>query len=207
MEIREDYQRKGSERATLLELEDRYKSMGYLVYEDYRFGKFVCDLYVEKDDVKIAFEIKSRQICNNSKQHMDAMRQYLQKMGVHYRVVIAPRPVQRQIVVEEIEQTIFQALLDNLPSELDSLSTHTVPQEVEEVFIDSIKLNKGGLIEITGSSEVVVDLEYDNLGDEELMFTESIPFNFNGILEYDDKGNVRLQKFTKLEFDTSLFDK
>lgn len=206
MEIREDYQRKAAEKATLLELIDRYKGMGYEVHEDYPIGDFRCDLYVEKGDVKLAFEIKTREIINNSRKRMEAMRKYLQDHGVHFRVVIAPRLVQRGIEVDDIEQIILDAFLCNLPSDLDALSTHTIPQEVEEVSITKISIHKDGLINIIGSSEVVVDLEYDNQGDEELMFPESVPFSFSGVFEYNEKGELSLLEFTDLRFDTSSFE-
>lgn len=206
MEIREDYQRKAAEKAMLLELIDRYKGMGYEVHEDYPIGDFRCDLYVEKGDVKLAFEIKTREIINNSRKKMEAMRKYLQDHGVHFRVVIAPRLVQRVIEVDDIEQIILDAFLCNLPSDLDALSTHTIPQEVEEVSITKISIHKDGLINIIGSSEVVVDLEYDNQGDEELMFTESVPFSFSGVFEYNEKGELSLLEFTDLRFDTSSFE-
>lgn len=206
MEIREDYQRKAAEKATLLELIDRYKSMGFEVHENYPIGDFRCDLYVEKDDIKLAFEVKTRELINHSRRQMELMRKYVEEQGVHFRVVIAPRPVQRQIVVEDVEQIILNAFLCNLPDDLDALSTHTIPQEVEEVSITKISISKGGVIRITGSSEVVVDFEYDNKDDEELMFTESVPFRFSCVLVFDDNGNLSLLKFTELEFDTSSFE-
>lgn len=206
MEIRDAYQKKGAEKATALELKDRYESQGFTAYEEYRIGDYTCDLYVEKGDVKIAFEIKSSRLNANARAFLDKEREFLKSQGVHFRVVIVPRPVLKQIEVEGIEQSILDAFLLDLPSDLDELSSHTLPQEVDEVSISRIKLYEDGNIEINGSSDVTVDLEYGSRSDN-VLFTEVFPFKFKGFWKYDEAGKLTFQKFTEIIFDTSSFDK
>lgn len=195
-----------AEMATKLELKEHYESLGYSVTEKYRIGDFLLDLYAEKEDSKIAFEFKRRDNHFKSKNRLESIRRLLQEQGIRFKVVIVPRPVKRQIEVEGIEQSIFESFLLDLPSDLDELSTHTRPQEVNEVSVSSIKLQDDGYVEIAGSSEVVVELGYGSRSDD-ITFTDSFPFSFKGVWKYEDDGKLKLQEFTELEFDTSLFDK
>ena len=206
MEINEKYQVLAAEIATKLELKEHYESLGYSVYEEYRIGDVLLDLYVEKEDSRIAFEFKRRNNNFSSRNRFEEIRRYLQKQGVRLKVVIVPRPVKRQIEVDGIEQTIFESFLLDMPSELDELSTHTIPQEVNEVSINSIKLHDDGYVEIAGSSDVTVELGYGSRSDD-VSFIDTLPFTFKGVWRYENDGKLILQEFTGLEFDTSSFDK
>lgn len=206
MEIRPQFQAEAYGMAAVMELKERYANQGFSVEEEKRIGEYRCDLYVEKGCVKLAFDVKAGKIHRYERVKQEAMRKYLQEQGIHYRVVIAPRPVQRHIHVEGIEDTIFRSFMHSVPSELDSLSTHTIPQEVEEANITDISIDRSGKILISGNSEVIVDLEYDYQSDEELMYTESIPFTFSGIWLLNEEGKLEIEEYKKLEFDTSSFD-
>lgn len=205
MEINEKYQVLAAEIATKLELKEHYESLGYSVCEEYRIGEFLFDLYVEKEDSKIAFEFKRRDNHFSSRNRFEEIRKYLQEQGIRFKVVIVPRPVKRQIEVDGIEQTIFESFLLDMPSELDELSTHTIPQEVNEVSINSITLRDYGYVEIAGSSEIIVELGYGSRSDD-VTFTDSYPFAFKGVWKYENDGKLKLQELTELEFDTSSFN-
>ena len=206
MEINEKYQVLAAEIATKLELKDHYKSLGYSVYEEYRIGAVLLDLYVEKEDYKITFECKRKDNHFSSRNRFEEIRRYLKEQGIRLKVVIVPRQVKRQIEVDGIEHTIFESFLLKMPSELDELSTHTILQEVNEVSINSITLHDDGYVEIAGSSEVIVELGYGSRSDD-VTFTDTYPFTFKGVWRYEDDGKLKLQELTNLKFDTSSFDR
>ena len=91
-----------------------------------------------------------------------------------------------------------------MPGELDCLSTHTRVVEVEQPVVTSLKLKSIDEIEIGGSSEVIVDLCFDN--DDDRCFTESYPFTFKGVWCFNNQRELELLELADLKFDTSSYD-
>lgn len=201
MEITKHYKIKAAIEAAIAEMTDSYQKQGYEVRTDYKLGDFLVDLYCEKERNKFAFEFKAREGFDNSR--IEAMRNIAKENDIHFRVVIVRIHVDKHIYVEGIEETLEQQFNNDMPSELDCLSTHTRVVEVEKAVLTSLELKSLDKIEISGNSEVIVDLCFDN--DDGSCFTESYPFTFKGIWSFNTKRELELQELIELKFDTSSY--
>lgn len=201
MEITKHYKIKAAIEAAIAEMTDSYQKQGYEVRTDYKLGDFLVDLYCEKERNKFAFEFKAREGFDNSR--IEAMRNIAKENDIHFRVVIVRIPVDKHIYVEGIEETLEQQFNNDMPSELDCLSTHTRVVEVEKAVLTSLELKSLDKIEISGNSEIIVDLCFDN--DDGSCFTESYPFTFKGIWSFNTKRELELQELIELKFDTSSY--
>lgn len=65
---------------------------------------------------------------------------------------------------DDIAQLLYEYLCDNFPDELNSLSTHTMLEEVTDVEIDS-KVVSGETITINGKGWIEVELNYGSESD------------------------------------------
>ena len=156
MEITKHYKIKAAIEAAIAEMTDSYQKQGYEVRTDYKLGDFLVDLYCEKERNKFAFEFKAREGFDNSR--IEAMRNIAKENDIHFRVVIVRIPVDKHIYVEGIEETLEQQFNNDMPSELDCLSTHTRVVEVEKAVLTSLELKSLDKIEISGNSEVIVEI-------------------------------------------------
>ena len=190
------------ERAAFEEMKERYQKQGYEIRTDYKLGDFHVDLFCEKGNLRFAFEFKARKRLNHAR--IEAMREIANENDIHFRVVIVRIPVDKHISVEGIEETLEQHFITEMPSDLDSLSTHTRVVEVEQAVLTSIELKSLEEIEISGNSEVVVDLCFDN--DDDHCDTESYPFTFKGVWSFNDNRELELKELYELKFDTSSYE-
>lgn len=202
MKISEQYKVQAALQAAEHEMNHRYQKQGYKTYQNHKIGQYTIDLYAEKDGEKIAFEFKTRGRLNTK--GLDGIRNYAKANGIHFRVVIVNIPIDKHITVEGIEQTLEQYFTNNMPNELDTLSTHTRIAEVEQAILTSINLSSIDNIEIEGKSEVIIDLCYDN--DENANFPASFPFTFKGTWTFDNNNVLQLDELSELNIDTSSYD-
>ena len=202
MEINKHYKIKAAVEAAIAEMTDSYRKQGYNVNTDFKLGDYHVDLYCEKEGTKLAFEFKTRE--RSDYERIEAMREIANENDIHFRVVIVRIPVDKHISVEGIEETLEQHFINDMPSDLDSLSTHTRVVEVEQAVLTSIELKSLEEIEISGKSEVVVDLCFDN--DDDHCDTESYPFTFKGVWSFNDNRELELKELYELRFDTSSYE-
>lgn len=98
-------------------------------------------------------------------------------------------------------------LINNLPNELDELSSHTGVDEVADVDIDEIELNSDGAINVTGSAVVTVSIQLgsdsDNKGDENMHST--FPFTFKLALEWNKKWLIEESEDIDIQIDTTEY--
>lgn len=202
MEVERRYKIMAYERAAFEEMKERYQKQGYEIRTDYKLGDYHVDLFCEKGNLRFAFEFKARKRLNHAR--IEAMREIANENDIHFRVVIVRIPVDKHISVEGIEETLEQHFITEMPSDLDSLSTHTRVVEVEQAVLTSIELKSLEEIEISGNSEVVVDLCFDN--DDDHCDTESYPFTFKGVWSFNDNRELELKELYELKFDTSSYE-
>ena len=195
------------ERQTMLDLAEKYISLGYNIRVDYQDGDVHCDMLAEKKQDRILFEIKSGPVDNRSRDRIEHIRKYAIDHGMKFKLVFARQTQIPQIEVFGLRESLEQEFINNIPSDLDSLSTHTRVIEVEDVYIINLKIEQGGNIQIKGSSEIIVDLIYGSESeDDDTSFTESFPFTFSGVWSLDNKGDLQLNELDELDIDTSSFD-
>lgn len=194
-----------AERQTLLELAERYESLGYRIKFDYHDEGIHCDMMAEKEGNIILFEIKAGPFNDRSRERIEHIKEYASQRGMKFKLVFARQEPIPQIEVEGLKESLELEFINNLPSDLDSLSTHTRVVEVEDVYITSLKVCKGGEMLIKGSSEVIVDLIYGS-EDGDTVISDSFPFTFSGLWSFDDKEKLKLDVLEELDIDTSSFE-
>lgn len=203
MEINWQYKIRAVIEAAIAEMADKYRKHGYEIRTDYKLGDYHVDLYCEKDGEKLALEFKA--LRRHDYARIEAMREYAKANGIHFRLEIVRVPVDKHIYVEGLEETLERHFNNDMPSDLDCLSTHTRVVEVEQAVLTSLKLRSIDEIEICGGSEVIADLCFDN--DDDRCDTNSYPFTFKGIWCFNDNRELELLELTDLKFDTSSYDK
>lgn len=202
MEVERRYKIMAYERAAFEEMRDHYQKQGYEIKTDYKLGDYHVDLFCEKGNLRFAFEFKARKRLNHAR--IEAMREIANENDIHFRVVIVRIPVDKHISVEGIEKTLEQHFINDMPSDLDCLSTQTRVVEVEQAVITSLQIKSIDEIEISGNSEVIVDLYNDN--DDDHCDTESYPFTFKGGWAFNENRELELQELSDLKFDTSSYE-
>jgi hypothetical protein len=205
MRIRGEIARKHWLNAAIEETRRQYLDQGYKVRDHARLGDHEADMIATRGKEHVVLEFKSGPWSASKEQQAAGLRNYVaHKLGGRFVLVWAPPPVERQIEVTGLEAELCSHLMENLPAELDELSTHTRVEAVSDLEITSIHLEPGST-QIHGSALVEVDLQYgsdsDVDHDEGGTTSDSFPFEF--ILGVDDE--LKITQVEKLEIDTSGF--
>lgn len=145
------------------------------------------DLYAEKGEDKRIYELKIGKYKIQKKQFI-SLQEEAKKLGAKLFIVYLEVPRSKEIDFEGLDQIIYEDLLNDFPSEIDSLSTHTTIESVEDIEIDSINISKE-MIKLTGSGTINVHLQFGSSFDLK---------NDDGL---EDKSNVEF--FFKLSINTS----
>lgn len=117
----------------------------------------------------------------------------------------------REHLLDELQIKLQERLSDIFTSdffdELDSLSTHTRPQDAEDVKVEIRDIGEQ-TIAFKGSGSVLCDLQYGSDGDcrrgDGLEFSDSYPFKFSGEAETANPRNVNVNR-GDVRVDTSSF--
>jgi hypothetical protein len=108
-----------------------------------------------------------------------------------------------EIEIEGMEQILYDYIADESPDNLMILSSNTIIDEVSDVDITSISLEKDGLVSVRGTGNVSVELNYGPSSDG-ASSSDYYPFDFECTLRKSDDG-YELEEMTSLEIDNSSF--
>lgn len=155
---------------------------GFAVFEEKSSttGNFRYDIYAEKSDEKRIYELK---IGKNKiyKNQLARLQEEAKKIKAKLFIVYLEVPKSKQIDYDDLDQIIFENLLNNFPTELDTLSTHTSLESVNNVDIESINVQSAG-ITLSGSASLDLDLQfgsnYDIIEGDGLQDSTTIDFYF-----------------------------
>jgi Holliday junction resolvase len=212
MEIKKQYLQKYMHSVAIDQLADEYRSKGYKVLKGEPIGSHKADLIAVKGDEKIVVEVKAGKLTPEKKAAISAIGNYV-KNNDNYKffIVLATPPKEKKLEVSNIEDLLFQYVIDNMPHELDELSTHPRVEQIDNVEIDEIKVNPNGAILVKGNGVVSMELQFGSDADLNNDFghkvNDSFPFQFDVVLEFDDdKGFVFSQmKEPEVKVDTSSY--
>jgi hypothetical protein len=117
----------------------------------------------------------------------------------------------REHLKDDLQIELQQRLCDIFTSEffdaLDTLSTHTRPQDAEDVEVEIDDIGKE-TITFQGTGSVLCDLQYGSDGDcrrgDGLEFSDSYPFSFSGEARTADPRDVTVNR-SDISVDTSSF--
>ena len=127
---------------------------GFSVENKYSF----FDIYAEKGNDKRVYELK---IGKNKIQRRQfaTLQEEARKLGAKLFIVYLEIPRSKEIEFEGLDQIIYEDFLNDFPSEIDALSTHTTIESIEDIEIDSINISDN-IAKLTGSGTINVHLQF-----------------------------------------------
>jgi Holliday junction resolvase len=180
------------------QIAEEYKSKGYLIEKEKQIGKFHADILATKGEEKIVFEVKAGIMTPERKEELAKLADYVNSLGNYkFKVVIAREPKEKNIEIASFETLLFEYLINEMPSALDELSTHTTVEFVYDIEIHNLLIHNNNEINVIGQGTVEVQLQYgsdmdQHRGDGHIQ-SESFPFDFDLYLNYDDNQNLRIK--------------
>jgi len=207
MEIKKKYYLKYLHEIAVDQLAEDYSLKGYEVTKEKKIEEFTADLFVEKGDEKILIEVKTSKLTQSFREKIKKMSLIANYNGYKFLIVNANPPENKKISIDGIEEIFTTYFVDELPSELDSLSTHTRANGVSNIEIDKIDV-KNDMVYIIGSGVVSVNLQYGSDSEQDhdgrSSFNDRYPFVFNVTLRLDHN-ILTIQEINLLDVDTSSF--
>ena len=98
---------------------------------------------------------------------------------------------------------MYSSLIEDVPDDLNSLSSATIIDDVGDIEIGELTINEGGIIYVKGSGMISVILQYGPSGDG-ISSSDSYPFSFEVNLSIKDEELI-IQEILLLTVDTSSF--
>ena len=125
---------------------------GFIVKNEFspeQDNRLFFDLYAEKGEDKRIYELK---IGKNriQKKQFAALQAEAKRLGAKLYIVYLEIPRSKEVNFEGLDQIIYEDLLNDFPSEIDGLSTHTTIESIEDIEIDSINISDS-IVKLTGS--------------------------------------------------------
>jgi len=189
------------EAAKLDELVAEFRRAGYAVRLNEGEGETRYDLVAEQGERRIAVEVVARLNTRDDAvaRRVSALREYAHNQGFdEFRLVLVSPPREAVVEVEGLETLLSNALINDIPSKLDILSSHTRVLSISDVDITSTTINREG-IQI---GIVLVELEYGGGAERDGLSEEiDFPFSFDLILTLD----LELEQLVSLNVDTTSF--
>lgn len=156
----------GIEHTAIQKISNGLISEGFVVkieHPSFSDNGMFFDLYAEKGEDKRIYELK---IGKNriQKNQFEALQKEAKRLGAKLYIVYLEVPRSKEIEFEGLEQIIYEDLLSNFPSEIDSLSTHSTIEEVSDIEIDSINISNR-IVKLTGSGRIYIHLQFGSRSD------------------------------------------
>ena len=128
----------------------------YYLQSDNKKVRF--DLYAEKGSDRRIYELKIGKNKIQNKQYL-ALQDAAKSMEARLYIVYLEVPHSKEIEFDGLEQMIYEDLINDLPSEIDCLSTHTTIDSIDNVEIDSINISTD-TINVSGSGTININLQF-----------------------------------------------
>lgn len=192
------------------QLAEEYTEKGYKVEKDSKIGKFQADLIAIKDDEKIVIEVKAGRMDSSRKEQLAKLADHINSLGGYkFKVVIATPPKEKNIQISEFDDMIFDYLINELPDDLDELSTHTTIETVSDVEIHDLIIHRENDINVIGQGVVEVRLQFGSVGDARRgdghFQYDSFSFDFDLYLSYGSEGKLKINEDASINVDTDSY--
>lgn len=180
MRLYDKYLDEAYREASIKQKKEELEKEGYQVSADHFF-----DLYAERAGAKRVYAFKYR----NGDRRNSEIEKFLQKakeIEAEPIVVYMLRPNRDSIEFDGLGELIMEYFMDNFPSDLDELSSHTRLSEVYIETITDIHLTERW-IEVKGEASVTISLQYgsdreqEDDDEEELL---ELPMTFDAIVNW-----------------------
>ena len=210
MEIKRNIIQKHLHDIAIDQLSEEYVSKGYSVAKEVKFQNFVADLIATKGNETLILEVKTGKMTPQKRDAILKISEFVRQKENHkFKLVVATPPKDKKIEIFDIEEIFSKHFLEDFPSELTELSTHTRLVEVSDIDIDFLMVTHEAEILIKGKGVISVELQYGSDGDQSkgdgYKSTDSFPFEFDIVLAYDAKKKLIIDEIIELEVDVSSF--
>ena len=139
---------------------------GFIVKNEFPPGqdnRLFFDLYAEKGEDKRIYELKIGKNRIHKKQFAE-LQSEAKRLGAKLYIVYLEIPRSKEVNFEGLDQIIYEDLLNDFPSEIDGLSTHTTIESIEDLEINSINISDS-IAKLTGSGTINVHLQFGSRSD------------------------------------------
>jgi hypothetical protein len=186
MKIRPEIARRYWLLASIEESRKQFQDEGFRVTTDATIEGFKVDLLAESDKRRIFVEFKTPGRSDRIAEAIEVRNRVVHQLGGEFRLVWVTPPRERDIEISGLDEKLLDRLVDDIPSELDSLSTHTSIEAVGDVFVSAIVLREN-YVEVEGEATVEVSLNYGSEGDrargDGATHSDAYPLRFKVILD------------------------
>ena len=161
----------------------------------------IFDLYAEKGEEKRIYELK---IGKNKiqKKRFFALQEEAKRLGAKLYIVYLEIPRSKEIEFNGLDQIIYEDMINDLPSEIDSLSTHTTIESIDNVEIDTIEITDG-TAKVTGAGTINLHLQFGSNTDfkngDGLEDVDTVDFFFK--LSVDLTSNEVIKHYYKIDIE------
>ncbi len=174
------------EAAKQAETAEALRADGFSVVQEFRVGDTLFDLVAEKGSQKLAYEFKAGKSSKTSRDGLHRLQQVAAQQGWQFRIVVVTPPPRVHVEVDRLQQHLLEHLMDNMPAELDQLSTHTRVCGLSDVEIFDLRMTNEE-VRVSGTGSVDVEMAYGSGSDQDsgegAILFDSYPLNFTAILE------------------------
>ena len=161
----------------------------------------IFDLYAEKGDDKRIYEFKIGKNRIRKRQFI-ALQEEAKRLGAKLYIVYLEIPRSKEVDFEGLDQIIYEDLLNDFPSEIDALSTHTTIESIEDIEIDSINISDS-IVKLTGSGTINVHLQFGSRSElknnDAVEDVGSVDFFFK--LSVDVANNEVIKRYYKIDIE------
>ena len=188
---------RGIEYTAIQKITKELERDGFSINKEYS----IFDLYAEKGDDKRIYEFK---IGKNriQKRQFIALQEEAKRLGAKLYIVYLEIPRSKEVDFEGLDQIIYEDLLNDFPSEIDALSTHTTIESIEDIEIDSINISDS-IVKKTGSGTINVHLQIGSRSDlknnDAVEDVGSVDFFFK--LSVDVANNEVIKRYYKIDIE------
>lgn len=204
MEIDRRFVRKYIHHMAVDQLEYDYKKQGFDVSKEVLIGDYRADLVAKKENETIVIEVKAGRLTEERKKAIAYIGDYVKQQGNYkFLIVFANEPPEKEIVIDEFQTVLYQAIINYMPDELLELATHVYLDDVEEINFNKVVIEYGN-ISVRGNARVDVNLEYGS-GSDGIVSSDSFPLEFKVDFSYSDKNQIDISEDPEFKVDTSSF--
>lgn len=175
------------------------KKEGFEIISGYD-SKF--DIFAQKGEEKRIYELKLGKNRIQTKQFIK-LQEKAKELNAKLFIVYLEIPKSKDIYFDGLEDIIYDDLSEDMPSEIDEISTHSSLECIDNIEINEINFSKGKC-QVAGTGTVFVYLQFgsnsDVRSDNGLYDSKEMDFFFR--LTIDVFENKVLQKYYKI--DTSI---
>lgn len=203
MEIKRHIWQKHMHDVVIDQIAEDYTAKGYTVSKEYKLGKYIADLYVFKGSEHIVVEVKSGKLTPERRKEIVELGAHVRSLGNYkFYVAVANPPKEKKVHIDGIEQLLETELQRHLPAQIKEMVADAVNIHVSDVTIDNLNIQQNKPVHVQGQGIVNFSISRET-NSEEQVGEDSLLFEFDLELAYNNEAHLTISSVNKLEVETS----